>query len=62
MKITTHAAQRFLERVMLKETYTCIDVDFAIRYLEKTLRDVVPTGFATSFALPSFENYKVIYK
>ena len=30
--------------------------------LEKILGDVVPTGSATSFALPSFENYKVIYK
>lgn len=62
MRITTHAAQRFLERVMSKSTYTCIDVDFAIRFLEKVLQDVVPTGSATSFALPSFENYKVIYK
>jgi len=62
MKITTHAAQRFLERVMSKETYTCLDVDFAIRFLEKILKDTVPTGFATSFALPNFENYKVIYK
>ena len=62
MKITKHAAQRFLERVMSKETYTCLDIDFAMRFLEKTLRDVVPTGCATSFALPSFENYRVIYK
>ena len=62
MKITIHAAKRFLERVMSKETYTCLDVDFAIRFLEKVLIDVVPTGSATSFALPSFENYKVIYK
>jgi len=62
MKITTHAAQRFLERVMSKETYTCFDIDFTIRFLEKTLRDVVPTGSVTSFALPNFEKYKVIYK
>jgi len=62
MKITIHAAKRFLERVMSKENYTCLDVDFAIRFLEKVLRDVVPTGSATSFVLPSFENYRVIYK
>jgi len=62
MRITTHAAKRFLERVMSKKTYTCIDIDFAIRFLEKVLRDVVPTGSATSFALPSFENFRVIYK
>lgn len=62
MRITIHAAQRFLERVMDKETYSCLDVDFTIRYLAKLLADVVPTGSATSFVLPSFENYKVIYK
>ena len=62
MKITTHAAQRFLERVMSKEKYNCLDIDFAIRYLAKLLSDVVPTGSATSFVLPNFENYKVIYK
>ena len=62
MKITIHATQRFLERVMLKKTYTCLDIDFAMRFLEKTLMDVVPAGSTISFALPSFENYKVIYK
>jgi len=62
MKITIHAAQRFLERVMSKETYTCLDVDFAMRFLEKILKDVVPTGSATSFVLPSFEHFRVIYK
>ena len=62
MRITTHAAKRFLERVMSKETYDCIDLDFTIKFLEKLLSDVVPTGSATSFALPSFEHYKVIYK
>ena len=62
MRITIHAAQRFLERVMSKETYSYLDVDFAMRFLTKLLSDVVPTGSATSFALPSFEDYKVIYK
>jgi len=62
MKITTHAAQRFLERVMSKKTYNCLDIDFALRFLVKLLSDVVPTGSTTSFVLPSFENYKVIYK
>ena len=35
MKVSIHAGQRFLERVMTKKTYTCFDVDFAIEYLEK---------------------------
>ena len=62
MKVSIHAGKRFLERVMSKDTYTCFDVSFAIEYLEKTLSDVVPTGRSTQFALPGFENFKVVYK
>ena len=62
MKVSIHAGQRFLERVMTKETYTCFDVNFAIEYLEKILRDVVPTSRSTQFVLPGFENFKVVYR
>ncbi len=62
MKITVHAAKRFLERVMNKSTYTCIDVDFTIRYLDKILVDIVPTSYAKPFVIPGFENYKAIYR
>ena len=62
MKVSVHAGQRFLERVMSKATYTCFDVNFAIEYLEKLLIDVVPTGRSTQFVLPSFENFKVVYR
>ena len=60
MRITVHAGQRFLERVMNKDRYNYLDIDFAIRYLTKLLQDVVPTGSATSFVLPCFEQYKAI--
>ena len=62
MKVSIHAAQRFLERVMSKTTYTCFDINFAIEYLEKLLRDVVPTSRSTQFVLLGFKNYKVVYK
>lgn len=62
MKVTTHAAQRFLQRVMNKSDYTCLDVDFAIRFLAKLLEDVVPNSYSKHFVLPGFENYKVVYK
>ena len=62
MIVSTHAAKRFLERVMCKTTYTCIDVDFALRYLEKILIDTVPTSYAKPFVLPGFENFKAIYR
>ena len=60
MKVSIHAGQRFLERVMTKATYTCFDVSFAIEYLEKILIDVVPSGKTTQFVLPGFENFKVV--
>jgi len=62
MKVSVHAGEKFLQRVMSKATYTCFDVNFAIEYLEKVLRDVVPTSCSTQFALPGFENFKVIYR
>lgn len=62
MKVSIHAAQRFLERVMNKTTYTCIDVDFSVRYLEKILVDIVPASYAKPFVLPGFENYRAIYR
>ena len=61
MKITLHAGQRFLERVMNKTTYDCFEVNRAIEYLEKLLSDVVPTGKSTRFVLPYFEDFQVIY-
>ncbi|MEN4046981.1 hypothetical protein MLC52_09935 [Sulfurimonas sp. NW15] len=62
MKVTVHAAQRFLERVMRKSTYTYRDVNFSIRYLEKLLQNVVVSSYAKPFVLPGFENYKAIYR
>jgi len=62
MKVTVHAAQRFLERVMQKSTYTYRDVNFSIRYLEKLLQNVVVSSYAKPFVLPGFENYKAIYR
>ena len=45
MRVSIHAGERFLQRVMQKATYTCFDVNFAIEYLEKALNDVVyPKG------------------
>ena len=62
MKVSTHAAKRFLERVMDKQVYTCLDIDFALRYLEKLVKDVVPASYAKPFVIPGFENYRAIYR
>jgi len=61
MKISIHAGQRFLERVMAKSDYTCFDVNMAIQYLEKVFKDVVPNSFNKHFVVPGFENFKAVY-
>lgn len=62
MKVSVHAGERFLQRVMKKKQYNCFDVNRAIEFLEKLLRDVVPNSYAMEFALPCFESYRVIYR
>lgn len=62
MKVSIHAAERFLERIMAKASYTCFDVNMAIAYLEKVLKDVIPRGNTTQFVLPGFENFRVVYR
>jgi hypothetical protein len=62
MKVSTHAGIRFLERVMTRNTYTSLDISFAIEYLEKVLRDVIPISQSTQFVLPGFQNFRVVYK
>ncbi len=62
MHITSHAAQRFLQRVMNKSSYTPMDVDFAMRYLTKLFMDVVPNSRARPIVVPGFENFRAIYR
>ncbi len=62
MKVSIHAAERFLQRVISKANYSCFDVNMAIAYLEKALKDVVPRGNTTQFVLPGFENFRVVYR
>ena len=45
---------------MVKDTYTCFDVNRAIEYLEKVLKDVVPNRRSIHFVLPGFEKFKVV--
>ena len=63
MNITTHAAQRFLERVICKPEYTSRDISMAKEYLTKTFKNVVATSAAKRFALPGFESqFYVVHK
>lgn len=62
MNISLHASERFLQRVMKRTEYSFKDILFAMEFLEKLLKDVVPTGFSKHFVLPEFKNYKVVYR
>ena len=62
MKVSVHAGERFLQRVMKKSQYTSMDIDFSIRYLEKLFKDIVPNSYARPFIIPGFENYRAIYR
>ena len=63
MHITSHASQRFVERVIGKLEYTHKDLQLAKAYLKRALENVVPTSVAKRFALPGFENqFYVVHK
>ena len=56
MKVSYHAAQRFLQRVIKKVDCTKYEVHRTIEYLERVLADITLTSYAKPFALPGFEN------
>lgn len=61
MKVSIHAGERFLQRVIHKENYNCFDVNMSMAYLEKILQDVVPNSCNMHFVIPGFENYRAVY-
>lgn len=62
MKVSYHAAQRFLERVVNQFEFSKIDVYTAQDYLEVLLKDVVISSYKRQFALPNFQRFVGIYQ
>ena len=62
MKVSYHAAQRFLERVLKQLEFSKIDVYCAQEYLQSLLKDVVISSYAKQFALPGFQRFLGIYQ
>jgi len=61
MKVSYHAGQRFLQRVIKKVDYTKYEVHRTVEYLEKVFADISLNSYSKPFALPGFENqFKVI--
>ena len=62
MRISQHAAQRFLERVMGKDSYDRNDLQRASAYLQRVVGGIVPGSYAKPFVIPGFEEFKVIHR
>jgi len=60
MKISQHAAERFLQRVIKLKEFTQKDLYNAYDFLEKDTKDVVVNGYKKYFTLPSFSGFKAI--
>ena len=63
MEVSYHAAQRFLQRVIKKDSFTDNEVQKTRSYLNRVVKDIVVNTYTEHFALPGFEkSYKVICK
>jgi|JTFP01.1.fsa_nt_gb hypothetical protein len=57
MRVTIHAAQRFVERVLKLHSFSSKEIARAKTYLEMLTKDIVPNSYAKRFVLPGFESY-----
>jgi len=60
IKVTHHAAIRFLQRVMNKSDYTKQDIYKAYKFLEAETCNIVIKNYKDYFRLPSFKNYRAV--
>lgn len=62
MKVTYHATQRFLERVLHKVKYSKKEFYETKQLLEEMFEHIVPGSYARSFTLPGYKGYKVVHQ
>ena len=60
LKITYHAAERFLQRVFKLSNYTVNEVKKAIKFISKDISDVQHRN--KNFILPSFPEFYCVVK
>jgi len=60
MKVSYHAVERFLQRVMQKKSIKKDDIYLAYKFLEAETKDIVLHGNKKFFRLPSFKNYVAV--
>jgi hypothetical protein len=62
MKVTYHAAKRFLERVLHKTGYNHADLMGAKQLLDEMFTSVVPGSYGRPFPLPQYKGFKVVHR
>lgn len=62
MRVTYHATQRFLERVLHKVKYSKEEFYETRKQLEYLFENIVPSSYARPFALPGYKGFKVIHQ
>ena len=62
MKVTYHATQRFLERVLNKSTYTRNEFDETKEKLEELFLNMIPGSYARPFSLPGHKGFSVVHQ
>ena len=63
MKVTYHASERFLQRVLGKLSYSSKDIYNMKVYLEQTMfRNIVPSCYSYPFPLPEYKGFSVIHR
>ncbi len=62
MKVTYHATNRFLERVLNKVKYSKKEFYETKKLLEEMFTNIVPSSYARPFALPGHKGFKVIHQ
>ena len=62
MKVTYHATQRFLERVLNKNKYTKNEFYETKKQLEKLFLHMIPGSYARPFSLPGYKGFRVVHQ
>ena len=62
MKVTYHATQRFLERVLKKSKYTRNEFYETKKQLEELFLHMIPGSYARPFSLPGYKGFSVVHQ
>ncbi len=60
MRITFHAAQRFVQRVLKRQEVSSTELFWAKGYLEALTRDIILSSYSGRFALPGFGRFSCV--